>query len=61
MSSRLCADAWLAEYMQEPESGKYFTGDDECSPALTELVMGFAWTLIWPRVVPKSEEGDMTV
>lgn len=25
MSSRLCADTWLAEYMQEPESGKFFS------------------------------------
>ena len=60
MSSSLCADAWLAEYVQEPESGKYFTGDDECSSASTELAMGFAWTLIWPRVVPKSVQGDIT-
>lgn len=25
MSSRLCADTWLAEYMQEPESGRFFS------------------------------------
>jgi hypothetical protein len=32
--------------MQEPESGKYFTGDDECPSTSIELAMGFAWTLI---------------
>lgn len=61
MSSRLCADTWLAEYMQEPESGKFFTGDDECFSVPTESAMGFAWALIWPRVVTESVQSDMTV
>lgn len=53
VSSGFCAGTWLAAYMQRPESGTFFTGDDECSSAPTELAMSFTGAWIWPGVVPK--------
>lgn len=58
MSSRLCADTWLAEYMQEPESGKFFSWRWWMLFCPTELAMGLTWALIWPWAVPGSIQND---